>query len=1403
MGGSAGATTGDSPSSGTTTTLSSPSDPPPPPPTDPAQATNVVPIGQTRTFTQWGLEVSNSSGSARDILVNVSDAVVTVSPAESGGTGAGPLGPGPQAPANPGNFSFNVTGTGTNRPVVTWSGTAYDLSVGTNGEVKGAAAGHDLTALAPRVTGTLTAAAGQAQIGPWFGSGGGLAGGVEETLVDATVHAQKGVTVGADTVRGSFTSDDDMVSLTATHTVRLAEAAVSAKTGVSVKSVQGGVEGGLDVANGPALVEGREGVQLTVAGAQQLTAKSETDEVRIRSSAPLVKANLELQAGTKVDVDAEGSARVAATAPGDVTVHLTGDLEIREVRSDAGDVDVRANDIRRPRLEDPNSPGQLIPFAGQVWAGKGLVIDAGAGVEVETATAGTNLWVAARSGTADGSFMAPAGWAYVWASDQVRGNVSAQQEASVTALTLLDAAVSSLDGDVEVFSGGDVLRRVTAAKDLTVDAVGSVKGELRGDADVDVTAGGDVTKEITAGGGADVAVGGNLSAPSVTAATWLDVVVTGDVARDDEAIFPMLSAGEEATVWAGGKVTYTVSGAATDVTAGGPVSGNVRASAGAATVWTGGSLTGNVTAAKDVMVEAVAGVNSRMSGGFGVTAVSDGDIAGSAEADWVVDLRSATSSENATVSTRMGQAAWVSSPASPRNVRLAQLRQEIADQQQTLSALGGNNDAYQIAAQRMAELEGERTLLEDPPRLDSAMSKIPAARVKSLLDSGDAQTFDDTYEGSSLKGYVVLSDVVGGQAYTVVLEPFYTTQSTNTTYPVINAPTTPVEGSLAGSASWRSMVEYFREVRRTTHYSSGTSDLAALVSRLRTPEVAIGYAQAAVLSRQAEQIELLKAGIEVGVTLVPFVGTADHLAKGEYWEAGFSFVGDVAMLTGVGAGVSAAIKGRKCMVAGQKVLRMARVAQVASAVDGGLGVARLGQGFYAPGKGDTAAAWGYFGDATLRLFGLAGASKYLKTKPKCFVAGTVVHTEAGPRRIEDVRAGDLVWGYDRLTQQWRLCPVMQTFENVADGRLATVVFADGDRVTGTDGHPVWVIEGGMLAARPTPEHGSDEPAGPTPGRWVALGDLVEGDVVLARDGRVRRVAGVHFADGPATVYNLEVAGVHAYAVGAGGVLAHNSGADDYACLMLARQATAKEVTKAAEKPAVKAPAAKVGTAAERGSAKGAAAPKNKTTAPTTEAVKSRSYRDRPRSNGDPRVKYKSEAAGPVQRTKLKPEDLKALEAELTAYKGPWSEAEKQAKNEAGETLGQKGADRYMTSEVGATQRYTQQSANGNFDLDAVYQKGDRLIVVEAKSPSGKLTARQVEGETIADGRQAFAMEGSQQYLQDTALVMSQNTDNQLVSDIGRDILTALRDKKVDYLQVSTRPRTDGSAFFSVKTFKID
>lgn len=74
----------------------------------------------------------------------------------------------------------------------------------------------------------------------------------------------------------------------------------------------------------------------------------------------------------------------------------------------------------------------------------------------------------------------------------------------------------------------------------------------------------------------------------------------------------------------------------------------------------------------------------------------------------------------------------------------------------------------------------------------------------------------------------------------------------------------------------------------------------------------------------------------------------------------------------------------------------------------------------------------------------------------CFVAGTLVETESGPRPIETLKPGDRVWTREGLR------PVQAAWET-GKRSVITVRFSDGKYFTATPDHPVWVEGRGWVS----------------------------------------------------------------------------------------------------------------------------------------------------------------------------------------------------------------------------------------------------------------------------------------------------------------------------------------------------
>jgi hypothetical protein len=135
----------------------------------------------------------------------------------------------------------------------------------------------------------------------------------------------------------------------------------------------------------------------------------------------------------------------------------------------------------------------------------------------------------------------------------------------------------------------------------------------------------------------------------------------------------------------------------------------------------------------------------------------------------------------------------------------------------------------------------------------------------------------------------------------------------------------------------------------------------------------------------------------------------------------------------------------------------------------------------------------------------------------CFDGDTLVATEDGFKRIDEIQAGDRVWSYNVETGEKSLKEVSQVFVKESNEMLHLET-TEG-RIDATTNHPFYVTGKG----------------------WVAAGDLVVGDEVHTLDGDTGTVTGFKFEklDKSIVVYNLEVADFQSYFVGSEGILVHN------------------------------------------------------------------------------------------------------------------------------------------------------------------------------------------------------------------------------------------------------------------------
>lgn len=141
----------------------------------------------------------------------------------------------------------------------------------------------------------------------------------------------------------------------------------------------------------------------------------------------------------------------------------------------------------------------------------------------------------------------------------------------------------------------------------------------------------------------------------------------------------------------------------------------------------------------------------------------------------------------------------------------------------------------------------------------------------------------------------------------------------------------------------------------------------------------------------------------------------------------------------------------------------------------------------------------------------------------CFVAGTLVDTEAGLRPIETIRSGERVRTYDELTGRSSYRKVIERERRVTHG-LVLLTFASGATITVSPEHQIWVQDTG----------------------WVRAGNLTLDDALLSAEGSpvtlktLETVApdSVSVAEG-VEVFNLLVEQSPTYYVGADAVLVHS------------------------------------------------------------------------------------------------------------------------------------------------------------------------------------------------------------------------------------------------------------------------
>lgn len=137
----------------------------------------------------------------------------------------------------------------------------------------------------------------------------------------------------------------------------------------------------------------------------------------------------------------------------------------------------------------------------------------------------------------------------------------------------------------------------------------------------------------------------------------------------------------------------------------------------------------------------------------------------------------------------------------------------------------------------------------------------------------------------------------------------------------------------------------------------------------------------------------------------------------------------------------------------------------------------------------------------------------------CFVQGTLVLTDSGYKKIEQVEPGDVVWAYSDVLHTFARKKVVRVFQYVRDTVFQVHL---GNEVINTTGdHPFFIG-----------------------GKWLKVQKLHAGDSVLTYAGKKLVIDNIRMLNKQAVVYNFEVEDYHTYYVSAQGILVHNSGPCD-------------------------------------------------------------------------------------------------------------------------------------------------------------------------------------------------------------------------------------------------------------------
>jgi len=188
------------------------------------------------------------------------------------------------------------------------------------------------------------------------------------------------------------------------------------------------------------------------------------------------------------------------------------------------------------------------------------------------------------------------------------------------------------------------------------------------------------------------------------------------------------------------------------------------------------------------------------------------------------------------------------------------------------------------------------------------------------------------------------------------------------------------------------------------------------------------------------------------------------------------------------------------------------------------------------------------GEGVKALVKIVNQSKLPSTQ--CFIAGTLVLTNEGHKKIEDIKVGDKVLAYEELTGVNEYKEVVNVFKNEVWLKTTLDIKADNgtiDQIVSTPGHKYYLpFNTESREIGEVHEHDGYESLSV---KWVSACNLKIGDrVMLATENPLTGkpkygiVANVKTEqlDEPIAVYNFEVQDFHTYYVGKHSVCMHNT-----------------------------------------------------------------------------------------------------------------------------------------------------------------------------------------------------------------------------------------------------------------------